>query len=286
MLVQKHSEAYLAWVKSADSALERGDYEIAAQHFRRVAGYFCLVGDMGEFKAFARRAGECYLEAARRLWDAENPLKASSLYKTAANCLREAGDEASATTCEIRVRGYYKGLVNRGFADFRGEAQDLKRVGDYFNLEGDHEAAGKCYLEAADRAVNEEKLTLAGGLYRDAGDCYRRSENPREAAEAYEMAADSYLGGRKYFEAAWHYNLAGLLAASMRGFEKAQELAGKANDACWEGRIPVLLNELSRICAQLGKQEIHDAEKRWERIRKKFKESYVSLIDSCFRALR
>ena len=72
----------------------------------------------------------------------------------------------------------------------------------------------------------------------------------------------------------------------MRKFEKTQELAGKANNACLEGRISVLLNELSRICAKLGKQEIRDAEEQWRRIKRKFKGSYVSLIDSCFKALR
>lgn len=284
--MQKYGKPYLEWVKSADGALERGDYEIAAQHFRRVAGYFCLVEHMDEFKAFARRAGKCYLEAARRLWDADNRLKASFLYRTAANCFREAGDDASATSCKMKVRGYYEGLTNRDFADFRGEAQDLKRVGDYFRVGADQESAGKCYLEAADRAVKEGKLMLAGGLYRDAGDCCLNLKNLKGAAEAYEISADSYFGGRKYFEAAWHYILAGFLVASMRRFEKTQELAGKANNACLEGRISVLLNELSRICAQLGKQEIHAAEKQWNRIRKKFKESYVSLIDSCFKALR
>jgi len=72
----------------------------------------------------------------------------------------------------------------------------------------------------------------------------------------------------------------------MRKFNEAQKLAKRAENACLEGRVTVLLNHLTRVCEHLSKGGTLEAQEEWERIRRKFKAEYATLVDSCFKALQ
>jgi len=285
-ILERRNREYLSWIRVAEEALKEGDYGVAAHYFRRVANYFWLIRDKGEFEAFARRACECHLRAAEGMWNRGDHLRASSFYGMAAGGFREIGDKTKAESCDQRVSECYETIVREGFSSFLGGVKDLRRMGDHFEAEGKQERAAKCYREAAERAIKEGKLAVAAGLYRDAGECHRLLNDPEGAAKAYEKAADSYFKGERYFEAAWHYNLAGFLLISMRRFNEAQKLAGSAEIACLEGRVTVLLNHLTRVCEGLSKGNTLEAQEEWGKIRRKFKVEYATLVDNCFKALQ
>jgi len=284
--LERRNKEYLSWIKVAEEALKEGDYGVAAQYFRRVANYFWLLKDQGEFEAFARRACECHLGAAESMWNRGDHLGASSFYGMAAGAFREIGDKTKAEKCDQRVSECYETIVREGLSSFSGGAKDLKRMGDYFEAEGYQERAGKCYREAAERATKEGKLAVAAGLYRDMGECHRLLKDSEGAAKAYEKASENYFKEKRYYEAAWHYNLAGFLLISMRRFNEARKLAGRAEIACLEGRVTVLLNHLTRVCENLSKGNTSEAQEEWEKIRRKFKAEYATLVDNCFKALQ
>jgi len=283
--LERRNKEYLSWIRVAEEALREGDYGVAAQYFRRVANYFWLIRDKGEFEAFTRRACECHLRAAESMWNKGDHLEASSFYGMAAEGFREIGDKTEAEKCDQRVSECYETMVREGFSSFPGGVKDLRRIGDYFEAEGNPEKAGKCYGEAAERAAKEGKLAVAAGLYRDAGECHRLLKDPEGAAKAYEKAAENYFKEERYFEAAWHYNLAAFLLISMRRFNEAQKLAGRAESACLEGRVTVLLNHLTRMCEHLSRGKTLEAREEWGKIGRKFKAEYATLVDGCFKAL-
>jgi len=284
--LELRNKEYLSWIRVAEEALKEGDYGVAAQYFRRAANYFWLIRDKEEFEAFARRACECHLRAAESMWNRGDHLGASSFYGMAAGGFREIGDKAKAEDCDQRVGECYEAIVREGFSSFPGGVKDLRRMGDHFEAEGDQERAAKCYREAAERATKEGKMAVAAGLYRDAGECHRLLNDPEGAAKAYEKAADSYFEGERHFEAAWHYNLAGFLLISMLKFDEARKLAGRAEIACLEGDVTVLLNHLTRVCEHLSKGKTLEAREEWGKIKRKFKAGYATLVDGCFKALQ
>jgi len=284
--LERRNKEYLAWIRVAEEALKEGDYGVAAHYFRRVANYFWLIRDDREFEAFARRACDCHLRAAEGMWSKGNYLGASSFYGIAAEGFREIGDETKAEKCDQRVSECYETIVREGFSSFSGGVKDLRRMGDHFEAEGNQERAARCYMEAAERAAKEGKLAVAAGLYRDAGECQRLLKDLEGAAKAYEEAAENYFKGERYFEAAWHYNLAGFLLISMRRLNEAYKLAVRAEIACLEGRVTVLLNHLTRVCGNLSKGNALEAQEEWGKIRRKFKAEYATLVDGCFKALK
>jgi len=283
-MAQRERE-HLKWVKAADSAAAVGDYEAAATYLRRVADHLWLIGEQDGFKVFAGKACACYLKAAEAFWTVNERMKASSLYRSVVNYLREVGNTSAAEGYDSLVQKYYSALVEADFVDFKGQAQDLKHVGDYFRARDNYVDAGKCYGRAAEIAVKEGKTMLAGGLYRDAGDCYRRIEWYERAVEAYEKAADNYFQGEGYYEAAWYYNVCGFMVVSVRKLDKASTLAGKAQEACVKGNIGIFISDLSLICKSLSEGRILEAREQWSKIRRKFRETYVNLVESSFKAL-
>jgi len=167
-----------------------------------------------------------------------------------------------------------------------GDAHNLKDLGDFFAKNDDFETAIECYGIAAEKAFEEEKPLLSGRLHRDMGDCYQNLKDFENAAKNYATVADIYLKCQEYFEAAWNYCESSFLFIHVGKMGEASIVAEKASSACDEGRITVLLNDLSYICRMLCNGSPHEAEQRWNRIKTKFKGSYTNLIDSCFTSLR
>lgn len=249
---------------------------------RRIAHYFRLNGDMTKFREFTRKTGDYYLQAANGLRNSGNLLKASLLFVKAADCYREIEDHVSARDCGLAARKYCAIASEEGRAGLQGSALDLKRLGDYFRSEDDTEAARECYEMAATEALEEGKLMLAGGLFRDSGDCSSRLNDVERAVNNHTMAADNYLKSEQYFEAAWSYNVSGFLLISLKRFNEAAQMAGKAKRACNRGHAYPLVWSLSRICGLLSRENYLTAHGEWQKIRRKFKRSYINLVDSCF----
>jgi len=249
---------------------------------RRVAHYFRFNNDLTNFRKFAKKTGDYYSRAAKNLWDSGCRRKASILYIKAADCYREIGDHASAKSCSLAVRNYYATIFKNSLTNIQGSAQDWKSLGDYLREEGDIEEARECYEAAAKRALEDGKLILAGGLFRDAGDCSSLLNDIERTADNYAMAADQYFKSKKYFEAAWHYNLSGFLLISLKRFDEALLMAKKAKKACFVGNL-LILSSLSKTCELLSRRNYLAAEEEWRKIRRKFKRNYAELVDSCFR---
>jgi len=259
-LFHQRSDIYIEWIRLAEGLIKEGDYEAAAQHIRRVAHYFKLNNDMGKFREFMRKTGECYLSAAEKLWNSGQAQRAFLPYIKALDCYREIEDYASAERCSLAVRKCYAMTVKDGLKIFRGSSLDLKYFGDYFRAEEEIEKAIECYEVAARKAIEEGKLILAGGLYRDAGDCSSLLKDVERATANYAMAADNYFKSEKYFEAAWDYSISGFLLISLKRFDEASIMAEKAKKACSMGNIFILLNHLSKVCEQLSKRNYYAAE--------------------------
>jgi len=284
-LSRRRDEKHLKLVKAAEEALEQSNYEDAARLMQRAAAYSGLLGDMEKFRMFMGKAGEFYKKAAENLWRSEGKLEASLLYIKAAKCYRDAGHHESAEICNLMVHKYCDAM-RRSSPRFEGSALDLKRIGDFLKGRGDLEGAGDCYRWAAEKAEEEGKLALSGGLHRDAGNCRWLLEDIGKTAEEYSRAADKYFEAQEYFEAAWHYNLSGFLLILDGRFKAASEMAWKAGTACIEGKIPVLLDRMSRLCGYLSRGNLHDAEREWSTLRRKMKIDYAQLIERCFRKVR
>jgi len=275
----------LQWIKSAEEAIRKHDYEVAARFFRYVTVYFGLLNDTPNQRKFAIRTGECYLQSAEKSASLHDPFRAILLCIKAASYFQEGGSEELARVCHSIIRQHYISVKKDSFTGFHEDPHDLKGVGDYFAKNGDFERAIECYQTAAEKAFKEEKLALSSGLYRDAGNCYQRLKDSESAAKIYATAAEMYSRCQEYFEAAWHYCQSGFLFIQAGRLDEATLMARKAGSACGEGRIDVLLNDLCHICTLLGERSLSEAEERWHKVRMKFKRSYANLIDSCFQAL-
>ena len=269
----------------AQEAIREGRDEEAALLLWKVGAHFGMLGDEEKFKELNGEAGRCYLRAAERLWENGKGLEASLLYIKAAKCFKNSGDEGLAQNCDRRVREYYSTLEG-DLAVFTGTSRDLKLIGDYFRARGSLRDAGRCYHLAAERAEEEGRQILSGGFYRDAGDCFWHLGDPLRAAQHYEAAAERYSEASRYFEAAWHYNIAGFLFIIAEEPERALSAARKANVAYLRGEIPTLFNSLSKICEFLAMEKFLEAEEEWLKVKRKFKRTYVDLIDSCFDVVR
>jgi len=278
------NNVYLEWLKLAEESVEKGDYETAANHVRRVAHYFMLNKDTTRFKEFTKKTGDYYLCAAEKLRDSGQHLKTVLPYIKAAQCYRENGDYASAENCGLAIRRFYTSSAKDDLIVLQGSTHALKYLGDYFRGEDELEKARECYEAAARKAVEGGKTMLAGGFYRDAGDCSSLLNDVSRAADEYALAADNYAKAEKYFEASWHYNLSGFLLISLKRFEEALFLAKKAKSASSAmGSTFVLFDRLSKVCELLGEKDYLAAEEEWQTIRRKFKKSYADLVDSCFK---
>jgi len=62
-------------------------------------------------------------------------------------------------------------------------------------------------------------------------------------------------------------------------------MASRAESICREDEINVILNDLASICRLLSEGSIHEAKKKWDKIRIKLKKNYVKIINSCFRSM-
>ena len=277
-------EKHLELVREAEEALKQGRYEEAALLMQRAAAYSGLLGDMERFRVFMAKAGEFYEKAAELLWRAEGSLEASLLYIKAAKCYRDAGRRESAEKCNLTVQKYCKAM--RRSPRLEGSALDLKRIGDFLKDRGDLEGAGDCYRWAAEKAEEEGKLVLSGGLHRDAGNCRWLLDEVEKTAEEYSRAADKYFEAQEYFEAAWHYSLSGFLLILEGRFKEASMMAQKAGVACLEGKIPVLLGSMSRLCGYLSRGNLYAARREWFALRLKVKAEYAQLIERCFRKVK
>lgn len=285
-MYRDYGNAYLEWMKLAEEAARREDYEAAARFFRRVAIYYALINDPANRRIFAAKTAECHVEAAKKSENEGAPLRTILSYVRAVDSFREAGDEKSAQLCDSMVRRYGMSVIKSGSFMIDGESHNLKTLGDYFVRLCDCEIATEFYRAGAERALKEGKSALCAGLYRDIAECYQKLGNLEGAAKSHGMSADMYLNCEKYFEASWHYCESCLLFILAGKLEEASTMAGKAGSSCRQGQIDILLNDLSSVCGLLSKKSLYAAEERWNTIGKKFKKSYVDLVDSCFGALK
>ncbi len=283
---QKQNDKITELLERVEEAVQQSKYEDAARFLRRIAAYSGLSRDMNKFRIFMAKAGDLYRKAAEDLWKKGRKLKAALLFIEATKCYNTSGSYDKASACEEMIYQYYFSMRRIKICSFEGSAQDLKHIGDFLRSKGDLETAEDCYCWAAEKAAKEGKFALSGGLYRDAGDCSWHLGNTGRTAEEYSKAAEKYIIAKEYFEAAWHYNISGFLFILDGKFKEASEMARKAGAACLEGKIPVILDRMSRLCGYLSKGYIYDAEREWSNLRRKMKANYVQLIERCFMKVR
>jgi len=284
-LAQNYRRAHLEWMRLAEEAIRKSDYEGAARSLRYVSVYFGLVDDSPKRREFARKAGECYLQAAKVFENKKDLPKAVLLCTKATGCFRESGSEELASACDALIRKHHASIVEEGGNSYE-TISDLKSVGDYFTRKGDSENAVSCYRMAAEKAYERGKVALSAGLYVDLGGRYRALGNLEMAAENYGDAAGRYFECERYFEAARYYCESGLLFIQVHDLDKAHSMAERSETACVEGRIEFVWNYLSRVCLLLSERDPQGAMEIWSRIRRKFKRSNIELVDSCFSVVR
>ena len=284
-MIRDRDEAYLRWLALAEEAAKRGDYEEAARFYRYVAVHFGLLNDSENLKKFTLKAGECCFNAAETLLNNNKHIEALLFLIKASNYFREGSDEHRAEKCDMIIERSYDSLSKNEMTDLCGDPQDLKRIGDYF-ANRDLEKAIECYEAAAEKAFKIGKLHLSGGIYGILGDCYKALKRYRDAAERHARSAEMYYERHKFFEAAWHYCISGFCFILAGDTEAALATALKAESICREDNINIILNDLAYICRLLSEGHIYKAERRWSRIRRKFKRSYAEIIDSSFDTMR
>jgi len=282
-LPRNQSDAYLWWLNLAEEAAKRHDYETAARFYRYVAVHFGLLNNIDNLKNFTIKAGECYLNAGKNLWNSKRLVKALLLCINASKCFREGRDEQRAKKCDLIIEGYYDSIRRDGIIESCEDAYDLKRIGDYF-VNHDPEKAIECYESAAKKAFEDGKLRLSGTLYQTIGECYMTLKKYENAAENYARSADIYYECQEFFGAAWLYCISGFYFILAGNTDRASSMASRAESICKKNEINVILNDLASVCRLLSEGSIRKAERRWSRIRRKFKKSYVKIVDSCFRA--
>jgi len=282
-LLQKRSDAYLWWLNLAEEAVRREDYETAARFYRYVAVHFGLLNDLDNMKKFAIKAGECYFNAGEKLRNS-NPLKALLLCINASKCFTEASDKQRVEQCDSVIKAYYDTIRKDEIIGSCKDAYDLKRIGDYFATHNLQKAI-KCYEAAAEKAFKDGKINLSGSLYGILGECYMALNKYEAAAESYAKSAEIYYACRESFEAAWRYCISGFHFILAGSADKALSMASRAESICREDEINVILNDLASICRLLSEGSIHEAKKKWDKIRIKLKKNYVKIINSCFRSM-
>ena len=280
---KNHSDVYLGWLKLAEEAAKRRDYETAARFYRYVAVHCGLLNDLDNMKNFTIKTGECYFNAGKKLWNS-NPIKALLLCIRASNCFKEGGDEQRAKKCDQMIEGYYDSIRRNGIIKSCKDTHDLKRIGDYF-ANHDLEKSIECYEVAAEKAFEAGKFNLSGSLYGILGECYMALKRYEDAAESYARSAEIYHECQEFFEAAWHYCISGFYFILAKNAKKALFMASRAELVCKEDEIRVILNDLVLICRLLSEGSIQEARRIWSRIRMKFKRDYIQIIDSCFRSV-
>jgi len=283
-LPQNHSDAYLWWLNLAEEAVKRHDYETAARFYRYVSVHFGLLNDLDNLKKFAIKSGECYFNAGQKLWNNNKPLKALLFYIKASNCFKEGGDDQRAKKCDLVINVYYDSIRKGEITESQKDAYDLKRIGDYFATHNLQKAI-KCYEDAAKKAFEDGKLNLSGSLYGILGECYMTLGKYEAAAENYARSADIHYECGEPFEAAWRYCISGFHFILAGRTDKALSMASRAESICREEEINVILNDLASICRLLSEGSIHEAKRRWSKIRMKLKKNYVKTVDSCFRSV-
>ena len=283
-MLKDRSDAYLRWLNLAEESVKRCNYEKAACLYRYVAVHFGLLNDQDNLKKFAIKAGECYLDAGKNLWDSNKPLKALLSFIKASHCFKEGCDKQGVKKCDLIINSYYDSIRKGEVTESRNNAYDLKRIGDYF-MDYDPQKAIECYEYAAKKALEDGKLNLSGSLYGILGECYIKLKNHEAAAESYARSADMYYACRKLFEAAWRFCISAFQFILSGRTEKALSMANKAEDVCREGEINVILNDLASIGKSLSEGKTQEAERIWNKIRMKFKKNYIKLVDSCFHSV-
>jgi len=272
----------LSWIREAEDALGRADYEVAASHLRRVTAYLWATQDLELYPQYTRKLCDCYLAGAHARRVEGNLVQAAYLYRAAASCLRDLGDEAGAARCKGIVAEYYESLLRSGFAGVKVTPRELKSIGDYFKASDRGLDAAQCYLKAANAASEAAKLLLAAGLFRDAGDAYRAAGESRLALQGYEDAAELYARSGSDFEAAWHFILASFMRTSLGDGPRAEALAQRALHVSAQSRIPVLINELAHTAIFLAQGNIVEARRQWNLVKRKLRPSYVSVVEKSF----
>ena len=264
-------------------AVKRRDYETAARFYRYVTVHFGLLNDSENLKKFSIKTGECYFNAGENLWD-ENPVMALQFYIKASDCFKEGQDKQRANECDSIIESLYDSISRDGTIELCKDAYGLKRIGDYF-VNHDLGKAIECYETAAEKAFEDGKLNLSRSLYGILGECYVTLKRYEDAAENYARSARMYYECQGFFESAWRYCLSGFYFILAGKMDKASFMASKAESVCRKDQIDVILNHLVLICKFLSEGSVNKAKSIWVRIRGKFKESYVRIIDSCFRSV-
>ncbi len=283
-MFKNHSDAYLGWLKLAEEAARRQDYETAARFYRYVAVHFGLLSDTESLKNFTIKTGECYLNAGKKLWNSNRPIEALLSFINASKCFREGRDEQRAKRCDLLIEGYYDSIRRDRIIELYKDPYYLKKIGDYF-VNSDIEKAIECYEAAAEKAFKSGKLSLSGSLYGILGECYMALKRYEDAAERYARSADIHHECREFFEAAWRYCISGFSFLLAGKTERALAMAVKAEFVCREDEINIILNDLASICRLLSEGYLDEAKRRWNKLRIKFKKSYVKIIDSCFQSV-
>jgi tetratricopeptide (TPR) repeat protein len=277
--------AHLEWIRSAEKAVKEGNYESAARLFLHVSTYYGVVNDELNRKKFAVKSGESLLSAGEACLAQKEVLKAIMFFIKTVGSFRDGGDDELAERHKSKINECYAKLKVDGSLKANNNVRDLKTIGDYFVGGNDLEDAVEIFQLTADRAREEGKHVLAAGLFRDIGDCHRTLKDFGAAAKSYGAAADMFLLCDNFFEAARHYCESCFSFILAGELQEASVMAAKAGFACDVGQIDVILNDLSEVCRLLSQRSLDEAEERWNKIRKKFKKSYVDMVDSCFRAL-
>ena len=96
------NKAHLEWIKIAEEAVKRGDYETAARYYRYVTIHFGILNDMDNMKKFTIKTGECYLNAGKNLQEDE-PIAALQFYIKASNCFREGQNKQKIKRCDSLI---------------------------------------------------------------------------------------------------------------------------------------------------------------------------------------
>ena len=90
-MAQNYRRAHFEWMRLAEEAVRNSDYEVAARSLRYVSVYFGLVDDSSKRREFAKKAGECFLQAAREFENRKDLPKAVLLCIKAARYYCESG---------------------------------------------------------------------------------------------------------------------------------------------------------------------------------------------------
>ncbi|MEM2887927.1 MAG: hypothetical protein QXR42_00405 [Candidatus Bathyarchaeia archaeon] len=276
---------HLEWIREAENAIEKGNFESAARFFRYVSTYYGMVNDEPNRKKFAVKTGESYLSAGEACLAQNELFKATTFYVKASSFFNEGGDEEKKKVCELKILQCQKNLTREGMETDIDDIRELKAIGDYFADKGELASSLAFYQTAADKARKQEKTALAAGLYRNIGDCFKALKDFEAAAERYATAGDLFLLCGNYFEAARHFCESGFFFIRVGKHQKASIVAAKASLACNTEGIDVILDDLSEVCKLLSQKSLDEAKERWSKIRIKFKRSYIELVDSCFESM-